>query len=210
MKPTIFILALLLTAGLYACSYGDKDSADADYCFYFESDDVKDKNEYEYVKFLLLKQNNILEPTVLDAAREYLKCYGESWGTFFDIDFANELDTALFSFAGLGNYSGHSGFGFCNDCPDSKVASRIKSVRQVELPAVIKKPMKENLKRTSLLRLQNGIFNAHKSDRFTCYSHDGFSNPPLLDTSYRTNFRVRITGKCGYLATKILPPAPAR
>jgi hypothetical protein len=209
VKPIIFTITLLLTAGLYICSFGDKDkdSADADYCFYFDGDDVKDKNknEYDYVNFLLLKQNNRLEPLVLDTAREYLECSGRSVSSLSHVVFDDESDAALFSLM-LGNYSGYSRILLCADCIKTK-ASKIKSEKQIKLPTLITKRIEENRKREDLSRLQNRIFSAYMLNSFNCYSHDWPAVPPLLDTSYRIDFRVRITGKCGYLATKILPPA---
>jgi hypothetical protein len=209
MNLVFFIFTLLLTGGLYACSFGDKDSNDADYCFYFENYDAKNRNKYDSVKFLLIRQNNRLEPIVLDTAREYLECYGRSAGMSFDIDFTDASDTALFS-RRFGNHTYYSEIWGCNDCPDSRAAYKIKTVKHVELPTVITKSIEETHKREDLFRLENRTFNAHMSESFKCHSHDGFLSPPLMDTSYQINFRVRITGKCGYLATKILPPATAK
>jgi hypothetical protein len=212
MNPIFFIFALLLAGGLYACSFGEKDSADADYCFYFENNDVKgnDKNKSGYVNFLLLKQNNRFEPIVLDTARKYLECYGRAAGTSFDIDFTDASDAAFFSkwFEG---HSYSSEIWGCIDCyDDSGTAYKIKTVKQVELPTVITKKIEGNRKREDFLRFKNRIFNAHKSESFTCESYDLFAGHPIIDTSYQIDFRVRITGKCGYLATKILPVAPEK
>jgi hypothetical protein len=192
MKSIIFILTLLL-AGLYTYSLGDKDSADADYCFYFiGEDDVSGRDRFGNIRFLLLKNNNILEPIVLnfDTVQERSFPNASSCGSSNAyIDFEDEADIALFSLTGWGG-------GYCgNLCSPRRW-------RQMEFPMVIKKDIKKGLKAEDLLSLQNRIFDAHIRESIRCEQGD---SSVLIDTSYWIDFRVRITGECGYLATKILP-----
>jgi hypothetical protein len=186
MKNVISLFLLLLPAAL--CVYSsDNDSSDAEYCFSVENND---KSGNAVVKFLLLKKNVRLESIALDTAPESSRFDGSdhrsSWGRFSDFDFADESDNALF-----GRYAARS-TSFANvGCPDSIL---------VELPAVIERRLEKGLKAENLLSLQDRIFNAHISGHLDC-------RPPPIDTSYRIDFRAKITGKCGYLASKILPLA---
>jgi hypothetical protein len=193
VKPIIFILTLLL-AGLYTCSLGEKDSADADYCIYFIGEDsLSDKHKFGNINFLLLKNNNILEPIVLNLdtvlqERSYPDAFS-CWSMNTGIDFVDESDIALFS---------HTGWGIGGYCGN---LCSFQRRRQAKFPTVIKENIKKGLKAEDLLSLQNRIFDAHMRESIRCELGDGSL---LIDTSYRIDFRVRITGKCSYLATKIL------
>jgi len=190
-----------LLADLYACST-DADSADADYCFCFESYDINDKDKYSSVNFLFLKEKRKLKPIRLNVMQEHLNCEGYAKDTYSKLDFVDKLGGRLFS--GFGAGSGYSIGRWVNTSTGElkPVTLYIESIIQPDFPKVIVEQLEEHRRREDLLLLKNRIVNAYVKESFECYKYKGTS---LIDTTYRINFRVKIIGECDSLQNAKIP-----
>jgi hypothetical protein len=195
MKLIIFILALLLA--ILNSHSENMDSADADYCIDWIGDEKSIEARLIFVKkYKDLKiRLNIQEP---------LKCMGRytSWPSS-DFYFIDESGRKVFIFETLGfgssaweSKSAHSTViridGRNDDSSRSRIGRMVPELVKILQPEIqIKFPdttESNKYEREKLLQLKGKIIDAYINNYIKC--------DPDLDTTYRINFRVRITGVC--------------
>lgn len=185
MKSIIFILTLLFVS-VYAHSEGI-DSVYAEYCLNLES-----KNDTLVVELSLVKKNKGLKPISLSGTREPLVCGDYFFHPSIEFEFIDKSGKEMFSVSvGEGPQSAPIGLSGCADCPiKSKIGPipvKRQPVIQLDLPESGKLMVLGNTKE-DLLPFKNKFINAYTYVRIRCLPH--------LDTTYRTDFPVKITGEC--------------
>jgi len=184
----ILLAYALLFAGLHSHSQSI-DFADADYCI-----DWTNENKIRDTRLVVVKINNDLKIRL--STQDSIKCIGyyssiissnfyfiDEYGKkVFTFMLLPQLDVALTASRQKGS-----------DETEPELVKILPSIMQIDFPDTTGKiatPLKntDEYKKEDLLQLKGKILNAHINHSIQCH--------PDLDTTYRIDFRVRITGEC--------------